>query len=122
MKPEKKNQEAALENLRNKVVYLSSFTVSQREMLESVLRVTGTTETDWSITKEPAEKRYADGMKEIQEGKPSGFAKMCTRVFFSDGCGNFEHQKNKLNDLLDLPVENIDEATAVAMERANTQS
>lgn len=116
--PEGPNQEAALMNFKNEVVYLSSFTVSQKDMLESVIRVTGTTEFDWTITKEPAQTRYSDGMKEIREGKHSGFAKMCTRVFFPDGCGSFENKKPKLNDLLHLPVNNIDEATVVAVERS----
>ncbi|KAM5385265.1 hypothetical protein ACJZ2D_001226 [Fusarium nematophilum] len=35
---------------RNKLFYVSSFCVTQREMLESVQRATGTTDADWEIT------------------------------------------------------------------------
>ncbi|KAK9323665.1 hypothetical protein V1517DRAFT_345057 [Lipomyces orientalis] len=72
IKPEGLNQEVCLENFKNKVVYVMSFTVSQKDMLESALRVTVTKEDDWSITKEPAKERYSSGIKEMQEGKHIG--------------------------------------------------
>jgi len=117
--PEGSNEESCLEQVRNKVVYVNSFTISQKEMFESALRATGTKENEWTIMKEPANDRYSGGLKEIQEGKRIGFAKMMyTRVFFPDGCGDFEHNKGTLNELLGLPKEDIDEATRVAIERS----
>ena len=91
-------------------------------MLESALRATGTKEDDWAITKEPVQERYSSGIKEIQEGKRDGFAKMLSRIFYPDGCGDFEHNKGTLNSLLDLPDEEIDEATRAAIERSKTSS
>ena len=92
-------------------------------MLESALRVTGTKKDDWTIRKESAQERYSSGLKEIKEGKRIGFAKMMyTRVFYPDGSGDFEHNKGTLNALLDLPKENIDEATKIAIERSKTSS
>ena len=92
-------------------------------MLESALRVTGTEEDDWTITKEPARERYSSGVEEIQQGKRSGFAKMMfTRVFFPDGCGDFEHNKGTLNGLLELPTEDIDGATRAAIERSKSSN
>jgi hypothetical protein len=38
---------------------------------------------------------------------------MCTRVFFPDGCGNYE-SKRLLNDLLSLPKEDTSDATTEA--------
>ncbi|KUJ17869.1 NAD(P)-binding protein [Mollisia scopiformis] len=115
--PVKSDETACLENFKNKVVYINSFTVNQREMLESALRVTGTKKEDWSVTKEPAKERYASGLEEIKEGKRIGFAKMMyTRVFFPDGCGDFENEKGTLNEVLGLPKEDIDEATKAAIE------
>jgi hypothetical protein len=93
--------------------------VSQEEMLASVMRVTGTKRDEWTIAKEGAQDRFNSGLKEMEDGKWSGFGKvMFTRVFFPDGCGNFEHAKNMLNGLLELPEEDIDEATKIAIERA----
>jgi hypothetical protein len=82
--------------------------------------VTGTKADDWTITKEPAKERYSAGLKEIQEGKPTGFPKMLfSRVFYSDGSGDFEHNKGTLNNLLGLPKEDMDEATKVAIGRVH---
>jgi hypothetical protein len=92
-------------------------------MLESALRVTGTQLSEWRITKEPARERYADGLKEIKESKRIGFAKMMyTRVFYDDGCGDFEKNKGTINALLGLPREDINEATRVAWKRSKVHS
>ena len=92
-------------------------------MLESALRVTGTKQDDWTITKEPAQERYSSGVEGIQQGKRIGFAKMMfTRVFYPDGCGDFERNKGTLNGLLDLPKEDIDESTKAAIERSKTSN
>lgn len=88
-------------------------------MLESALRVTGTNKDEWKITKESSQDRYANGLEMMKQGQRVGFAKaMYTRVFFPDGCGNFEDNKGTLNSLLGLPKENIDEATKRAIERS----
>lgn len=88
-------------------------------MFASLLRVTGTNEDDWTITKEPAHERYANGLKELGEGSRVGFVKMMyTRIFYPDGCGDLE-RKGTVNSLLGLPEEDIDEATKVAVERSN---
>lgn len=116
--PIKSEDGACLDSLKDQVVYVDSFTVSQRDLLESAFRVTGTAEKDWTITKESSKERYADGLKGMQQGDQSGFVKMLyTRVFFEDGAGNFE-SKGTLNGLLALPEEDIDEATKAAIERS----
>ena len=103
------------------VVYVNSFTVSQKDILESAYRVTNTKEDDWTIAKEPSEERYSTGVKEMQEGKRIGFVKvMGSRVFYRDGCGDFEHNKGTLNSILDLPKEDMDVATEAAIERSKT--
>ena len=89
-------------------------------MFDSALRATDTKEDDWSVVYESAREQYASGMKEIQEGNFSGFLKMMARIFYPDGCGDFEHNKGTLNESLNLPKEDIDEATKVAIERQKT--
>lgn len=115
------NADLALEDLRNKVVYICSFTVSQRDMLESVLRVTGTKEDDWTITSEPIKDRFLQGVEGVKQGRRSDLAKvMYGRIFFPDGCGDFEHSKGTLNRSLGLPEEDIDTATKIAIERSKS--
>jgi hypothetical protein len=104
-------------------VYVNSFTLSQKEMLASAVRVTGSRESEWTITREGTRERYVTGVKEMQEGKRIGFANMMyTRVFFDDGCGDFETGRGTLNELLGLPKEDVYEATMVAVERSKVQT
>ncbi|KAH7305040.1 hypothetical protein B0I35DRAFT_484219 [Stachybotrys elegans] len=66
-------------------IYVSSFAFSQKDMLESAYRVTGTTSDDWSITKEPVKDGYASGVEGMAKGIREDFAKMLyARIFFSD--------------------------------------
>jgi len=43
----------ALSQWKNKPFYFASFMVSQRDMLDSIHRVTGPTDKDWEIAYEP---------------------------------------------------------------------
>jgi hypothetical protein len=45
---------------------------------------------------------------------------MIARVFYPDGCRDFEHNNGTLNRVLDLLVEGIGNATEVAIERSKT--
>ncbi|KAH7361020.1 hypothetical protein BKA65DRAFT_578064 [Rhexocercosporidium sp. MPI-PUGE-AT-0058] len=112
------NTGPSLTDFINKVIYVNSFTISQKDMLASAVRVTGTPLSDWEVVKESAKERYETGIKEMQQGNRVGFAKMMyTRVFFEDGVGNVEG-RGLLNAALGLEVEDLDEATARAFERA----
>lgn len=106
-----------LENFKNSHAYCCSFTVSQRDMLESAFRVTGTKEEDWKITHEPSVQRYKDGLEAMKKGDRMGFVRqMYTRVFFQDDSGNHEKRKGTINKMLGLPVEDLDEATQAGIE------
>lgn len=80
----------AVTDWKNKPVYIHSFKVSQRDMLDSLNRVLGTTDKDWEIKYEPTAERYKEGLAELQQGVRTGFAKaMYSRVFFPNGDGDF---------------------------------
>lgn len=100
-------------------MYISSFLISQKDMFDSVLRVTGGTADDWTVQYQPAVERYREGIEAMQKGDMSGFGQaMYARVFYQDGSGNYEAKKALHNDLLGLPKEDLDEFTAVAVEMA----
>jgi hypothetical protein len=110
-----------LKNFKNKIVYVNSFNVSQKDMLDSVLRITGDKLEDWTVHKEPARERYSSAAKALQGGDRMAYVRMMyTRVFFDDGNGNFEAREGTSNKLLGLPQESLDEATARSIERADT--
>ncbi|KAL8665424.1 MAG: hypothetical protein Q9202_002317 [Teloschistes flavicans] len=105
-----------LADWKDKFVYIASFVISQRDMLDSVLRVTGTASKDWTITHEESRKRYQDGLAEFQKGDFRGMARaMYTRNFWPDGLGNHAVTRGLDNEKLGLPKEDLDEATKEAV-------
>ena len=123
LKSEEGDKDRCLDWFKNRQVYISSFTVSQKDMLDSVLRVTKTGLEDWNVTREPAQERYIRGIEAMQKGDRVGFAKMMyTRVFYPDDSGNYEKTRGTVNDLLGLPKEDIDEATEAAIQRSKEVS
>ncbi|CEJ82525.1 hypothetical protein VHEMI02584 [[Torrubiella] hemipterigena] len=98
----------------DKGLYLKSFVVSQKDMLESVKRVTGTTDADWTVTKESSKKRYEEGMAMVKKGNMAGFGKLLyARGFYPDTYHNLLDKTQ--NDILGLPEENLDDATQDAV-------
>ncbi|KAL7624633.1 hypothetical protein AAE478_006202 [Parahypoxylon ruwenzoriense] len=117
--PEKEGG-ASLSGYKNRFVYVSSFLVSQKDMFDVVLRVTGTKASEWTIEREESTQRFRDAQKRRRDGDQTAFPQLLySRVFYKDGCGNYEVRRGGLdNDVLGLPKEDIDEATKIAIERA----
>lgn len=85
-------------------------------MLDSVQRVTGTTDEDWVIRYETSAARYRDAVAEWQQGQVFGLIRaMYTRTFFPGGGGEFE-SKRTAKKVLGLPEEDLDDATRRAVE------
>ncbi|GFF51440.1 hypothetical protein IFM58399_09066 [Aspergillus lentulus] len=104
-----------LSTFLNNGVYLKSFVVSQNDIFESVKRVTGTTDADWTITHEDTKKRYEDGLALVKGGNMAGFSKLLyARAFYPDDASDFSAKAQ--NDLLGLPEESLDEATQVGID------
>ncbi|KAI4733753.1 NAD(P)-binding protein [Aureobasidium sp. EXF-12298] len=105
----------------NKGVYVSSFRVSRREMLDSVHRVLGTEDKDWEIEYQTTQQRYEDGMREMEDGDQRGFAKaMYARVFYPDGSSDYETSHGLDNQALGLPREDLDIATRRTIGMVNS--
>ncbi|KAG0208905.1 hypothetical protein BGX28_000224 [Mortierella sp. GBA30] len=98
-----------LASFKNNCAYISSFTIAQEDMLKSVLRVTGTTLSDWKITHTTAKEYFKSGQELFIQGKMEGFGRLLyARAFFPESNGNFEATKGLHNDILGLPQENLD--------------
>lgn len=109
----------ALEAYRNRMVFVSSFAVSQKDMFESVKRTTGTTTADWNITYEPAKERYQEACEMLKKGDRIAFGrKLYTRYFIEDA-GLFEKRHGLDNSKLGLSQEDLDEATQDAVNLVN---
>jgi NAD(P)-dependent dehydrogenase (short-subunit alcohol dehydrogenase family) len=109
-----------LEQYRNRMIFVSSFALSQREMLEAVQKSTGTTEKDWKITSEPAKQRLATAKERVKMGDRKSFAIALYTRYFIDEAGLFEKNRGLNNDELGLPKENLDEATKRAVDLSYT--
>ncbi|KAI0884945.1 NAD(P)-binding protein [Annulohypoxylon maeteangense] len=109
----------SLSSYKNKFIYVSSFLVSQKDMFASVLRVTGTKESDWTIKYEDSTKRYQEAQKKVFGGDRTAFPTLLySRIFYKDGVGNFEARRGGIaNDTLGLPKEDLDEATKIGIYR-----
>ncbi|KAK1147891.1 hypothetical protein N8T08_000406 [Aspergillus melleus] len=114
--PEDENdQSLTLSTFLNKGVYIKSLVVSQNEMFESVKRVTGTTDADWTVTHEATKKRYEEGLAQVKSGNMAGFGKLLyARAFYPDGASDFSAKAQ--NEILGLPEETLDEATKVGID------
>lgn len=98
---------------KNKPLYINSYRISQRDMLDSVHRVLNTTDADWEIDFETTEHRYRRGLEETERGnRVLGFALASYgRIFSPRGEGDFSSKWGTANELLGLPREDLDETT-----------
>ena len=108
----------SLAQFKNKQVLIKSFRVSQRDMLDSLHCILGTSDADWEITYEPVEKRIADGVAEMAQGKLTGFAKKLYGAGFlsTNKQSDFAAHMEVANGVLGLPEEDLDEATRRAVK------
>ncbi|KAM0273217.1 hypothetical protein ACHAQH_008408 [Verticillium albo-atrum] len=113
--------EQELREYDNGALYLKSFRVSQRDLLESVLRVTGATEADWEIKNEDA----GLATKRLEEVMAGGDHSVGMLVFFimhmREGYGG--DYDEKVGDLARLGIEpeDLDLVTEQAVDKALSQ-
>lgn len=97
---------------RDECVYISSFRLSQRDMFNSVKRVTGTSDADWAVSHVDAETQYKEGLEQVKTGNDEGWMKMgYSRMFSPKGDGDYETRRGLHNEILGFEVEDLDEAT-----------
>jgi hypothetical protein len=112
-----------LDAYRNKFVYISSFTLNQREMLDAVQRVTGTTDADWKISSTTAKERFENGQKRMLQGDRMGFAHaLYSRYFFpGEKAGLYGETEGLDNEKLGLSEEDLFEATKESVRLADAE-
>jgi hypothetical protein len=109
---DEKEKQNTISGWKNEFVRVGSFEVSQKDMFDSVLRVTGTKESDWKVSYQPVKERFEEGRAMMQKGNMMGFAQLLyARSFFPDGAGNFGKKSGLDNEKLGLAKEDLDGAT-----------
>ena len=113
------DKSTTLSQFKNDHMYVSSFLVSQRDMFQSVLRVTGDSEKDWTVKHEDVKARYKAGVEQMKSGDRRGYGKLLYARVFYPGDGDYESKKGLHNEALGLPKEDLDEATKRAVDLAS---
>lgn len=106
----------SLADFKNHPLYIDSFDITQRKVLDSVQRATGTTDEDWEIVCEPAQKRYEDGMAEIKTNPPRGFPKALYAHAWSIGGGRDFREKLD-NARFGFETEDLDAVTEKVVKK-----
>lgn len=94
----------------NKLVYISSFCISQIDLLESIQRVESFPQSSWNIQYQDTEAKVAAGKERVKQGDMMGLADLIYGHVFKDGAGgNHEARVGISNQVLSLPKEDLDE-------------
>ncbi|KAK5632552.1 hypothetical protein RRF57_008266 [Xylaria bambusicola] len=111
-----------LSDYKNKQVYVSGWLLSQKDIFQHVLRVSGAKESDWTIKYEPAAQRYEEAKKRLFSGDGSAYTQLLyARTYYNNDDGNFESRHVLDNEKLGLTPEtpeSLDEQTKIALELA----
>lgn len=94
----------------NKLVYISSFCISQVDLLESVQRVTSFPQSAWEVRFQDTEEKVATGKEKLKQGDVLGHSDLIYGHVFKDGAGgNYQARVGISNEVLALPKEDLDE-------------
>lgn len=100
----------ALQGFKNRAVYLSSFQTSQREILDSVLRATGTKNSDWEVVNQDPEVTIKAARDEVAKGNWQAFIGEFYTAHMQEGRGgNYEAKAANDREVLGIQGENLDE-------------
>jgi hypothetical protein len=110
------DKSVTLSSYRNRMAFVSSFAVSQRDMFDSLKRVTGTNESDWTVSSVPAKERYTEAKEQMKAGDRMAFGRALYTRYFYDDAGLYEKSHGLDNEKLQLPEEDLDEATRGAIK------
>lgn len=103
------------ESFANNYLYVSSFVLTQPEIFNSVLRVTGSTEKDWQIERKAVKNCIDEGWELVNGGNPAGHFKILYGLSYSDGMGG-EISDLSHNQMLGLEQEDLDAVVKRAVE------
>jgi hypothetical protein len=106
----------SLSDYANRLVYISSFRTSQREILDAVQRATKTSDKDWTITNRDGQEHMAEGAAKLAKGDFMGLAdNLYGAVMKGDMGGDYESERGVSNTALNLPEENLDDSVRGAL-------
>jgi nucleoside-diphosphate-sugar epimerase len=95
------------ELIKNKYVYVNSFTVTQNEVLMALEKATG---EKFTASNSTVEELRQDGFKAMEAGQLLGMLALVASAFYGKGgLANYSVTRGLWNDKLGVPQENLDE-------------
>lgn len=104
-----------LSKLFNAQPVIRSIFVSQREMLDSIHRVTGSSDAEWTISYADPVETYDEGLKFFAAGGPTAMLGYARAVYASVFKEDAPVAEGLANEALGLPQETLDEITKQAL-------
>lgn len=102
--------DAQLAQFKNQFAYLSSFRVSQREMLDAVIRATGTSGKDWTVEKVSTVEATGSAKVKANDGDMSAVMELLYGTIFREGYGgDYNRTRVIINKMLGLEDEDFEE-------------
>ncbi|KAI9727339.1 MAG: hypothetical protein M1828_006959 [Chrysothrix sp. TS-e1954] len=112
----------SLSDYKNKNVYVSSFNMTQRELLEEVQTATQTTDSDWKVSSRPVDEVIVDGHARLKQGDFMGMINVLLGNTFKAGMGGeYESTKGLDNQKLGLPKDDFRAEVGKAVKTASAQ-
>lgn len=113
--------EVDLAKYKNKAVYVPSFHLTQRQILDAVVRATGTTEADWDIQTRDVNEVAKEYEEKISQGDGfAPFVKFFVTHFLEGHGGDFSHKVDAAElaklEHLGLQKEDLDHVIKVALQ------
>lgn len=106
-----------LDQYKNKPVYLKSFRVNQREILDSVLRATAAKENEWEIKNADANQSIDRWMQEAAKGDLRAFQLAFYVAHMQKGRGgDYDAKAIKDMEVLGMEEQNLDEVVEAVVE------
>ncbi|OAL43132.1 NAD(P)-binding protein [Pyrenochaeta sp. DS3sAY3a] len=115
--------EEKLREFANSPVYLSSFETTQRDILNSAIRATGTQESDWEIVTVGADVAIQECREEVAQGNHMAFIKEFYITHMTEGSGgNYQSKAIKDAKTLGLNEDNIDEEVRAVVQEITSSA
>jgi uncharacterized protein YbjT (DUF2867 family) len=109
--------DAKLVTFKNRPLYLRSFLINQRDILDSAIRATGTKESDWEIKTQEPEEAIKASREGVAAGNPMAFVGEFYTAHMQKGRGgNYEGKALTDAEVLGLKEESLDEVMKAVVE------
>lgn len=96
----------------NNHLYLSSFTLTQPDIFNAILRVTGMSEDEWQVEKRTTQSLIDEGRQMVEAGHPAGHFKLIIGSVYRSG----DYSDHVHNGRLHLEEEDLDTVVKAAVE------